>query len=157
MRCKAILLFWTLLLAAAVSLSAQTRQSISALKLTGTSRIGHPSPAAAASGNEIRTGPEVDVTFTKPEVTGTISPARVPAAHVPTPAGSVVGGIGSDNFIGFNGLTHLDQRLASGGDQFSLEPPDQGLAVGNGFVLEAVNTALAVYDTTGKLLSGPTA
>src|SRR5436189_66027 len=46
------------------------------------------------------------------------------------------------SFRGFIGLTHLDQRLyAGGGNQFSTEPPDQGLAVGNGFVLEGVNAA----------------
>ncbi len=51
-------------------------------------------------------------------------------------------------FRGFTGLTHLDQRLyAANGNQFSLEPPDQGLAVGNGFVLEAVNSAINIYDT----------
>src|SRR5205814_9387353 len=53
-------------------------------------------------------------------------------------------------FRGFIGLTHLDQRLyAGGGNQFSTEPPDQGLAVGNGFVLEGVNAAINVYDTNG--------
>ena len=54
------------------------------------------------------------------------------------------------SFRGFIGLTHLDQRLyAGGGNQFSTEPPDQGLAVGNGFVLEGVNAAINVYDTNG--------
>jgi hypothetical protein len=52
-------------------------------------------------------------------------------------------------FRGFTGLTHRDQRLANGGNQFSHEPPDEGLAVGNGFVLQAVNSALNIYDTTG--------
>ena len=53
-------------------------------------------------------------------------------------------------FRGFTGLTHLDQRLyAANGNQFSTEPPDQGLAVGNGFVLEGVNAAIDVYDTNG--------
>jgi hypothetical protein len=53
-------------------------------------------------------------------------------------------------FRGFIGLTHLDQRLyAANGNQFSTEPPDQGLAVGNGFVLEGVNTAINIYDTNG--------
>src|SRR5215212_8102382 len=57
---------------------------------------------------------------------------------------------------GWVGLTHLDQRNARGGNQFSTEPPDQGLAVGNGFVLEAVNSALNVYDTNGvQLLPNP--
>src|SRR5438067_3507261 len=63
------------------------------------------------------------------------------------------------SFRGFIGLTHLDQRLyAGGGNQFSTEPPDQGLAVGNGFVLEGVNSALNVYDTNGiQLLAHPVA
>lgn len=60
-------------------------------------------------------------------------------------------------FTGFNGLSHRDSRLASGGNQFSLEPPDQGLCVGNGDVVETINDVTAVYSTTGGLLSGPTA
>ncbi len=52
-------------------------------------------------------------------------------------------------FRGFTGLTHLDQRNARNGNQFSTEPPDQALAVGNGFVLQAINSALNVYDTNG--------
>ncbi len=80
--------------------------------------------------------------------------AHVPAAHVPAPAGSALA-TSNPGFSGFNGLTHRDQRLAGGGNQFSLEPPDQALAVGNGFVLEGVNDALAVYDTNGALLAGP--
>ena len=52
-------------------------------------------------------------------------------------------------FRGFTGLTHRDQRLANEGNQFSHEPPDHGLAVGDGFVLQAVNSALNIYDTNG--------
>ena len=37
-------------------------------------------------------------------------------------------------FRGFTGLTHLDQRFANGGNQFSHEPPDQGW-VGDGELL----------------------
>jgi len=62
---------------------------------------------------------------------------------------------------GFNGLSHADQRLAGTGiytnTQFSLEPPDQGLCVGNGFVMEPINLALAVYNENGKALTGVTA
>jgi hypothetical protein len=43
-----------------------------------------------------------------------------------------------------DGLTHRDQRLANGGNQFSLEPPDQALCVGNGYVVEATNSVLRV-------------
>jgi hypothetical protein len=57
----------------------------------------------------------------------------------------------------FDGLNHRDNRLASGGNQFSLEPPDQGLCVGNGKVLEAVNDVMRVYDTHGNALTAATA
>ncbi|MDB5362633.1 MAG: hypothetical protein JWO51_3930 [Rhodospirillales bacterium] len=56
-------------------------------------------------------------------------------------------------FTGFTGLTHFDQRTTDGGNQFSLEPPDQALAVGGGYVLEAVNNAIAIYDTHGNQLA----
>jgi hypothetical protein len=55
-----------------------------------------------------------------------------------------------------DGLNHRDQRTANGGNQFSLEPPDQGLCVGNGFVLETVNDVLRVFDTAGNPLTGVT-
>ncbi len=68
----------------------------------------------------------------------------------------------NQNFFGFDGLDHADQRSAGTGafanSQFSLEPPDQGFCVGNEFALETVNTALAVYrKDNGALLAGPTA
>jgi hypothetical protein len=51
--------------------------------------------------------------------------------------------------FGFSALTHLDQRQANRGNQFSVEPPSQGLAVGNGFVVEGVNNAFQVYTLSG--------
>ena len=53
-------------------------------------------------------------------------------------------------------LNHRDQSTANGGNQFSLEPPDQGLCVGNGFVVETVNDVLRVFDTAGDPLTGVT-
>src|SRR6266516_2754415 len=47
---------------------------------------------------------------------------------------------------GFEGLNHYQQRYTRGGNQFSLEPPDQGMCAGNGYVLEAVNDVLNVYN-----------
>ncbi len=47
--------------------------------------------------------------------------------------------------FGFEGLNHYQQRYARGGNQFSVEPPDQGMCVGNGFVVEAVNDVMNVY------------
>jgi hypothetical protein len=56
---------------------------------------------------------------------------------------------------GFDGLNFHDQRYANGGNQFSVEPPDQGLCAGNGFVMESVNDVLAIYDRSGNKLVGP--
>ena len=54
----------------------------------------------------------------------------------------------------FDGLNHRDQRTANGGNQFSVEPPDQGLCAGNGFVMESLNQVLRVYDRSGNALVG---
>ena len=78
----------------------------------------------------------------------------------PQVAGNAVVAAGSDA-TGFDGLTHRDQRLAGTGaytgTQFSLEPPDQALCVGGGYVLESVNTALRVRSETGTNLTAATA
>lgn len=55
----------------------------------------------------------------------------------------------------FAGLNFFDQRFANGGNQFSLEPPDQGLCVGNGKVAEIVNDVYQVWDTRGHALTNP--
>jgi hypothetical protein len=73
------------------------------------------------------------------------------ALQNPTPASSTVVGP-EPTFFGFPGLTSFDLANTTG---FVLEPPDQGLAVANGFVFEAVNDILAVYNTSGVLLAGP--
>jgi hypothetical protein len=52
--------------------------------------------------------------------------------------------------LGFEGLNFYQQRYARGGNQFSVEPPDQGLCVGNGFVFEAVNDVVNVYNGSGQ-------
>ncbi len=51
---------------------------------------------------------------------------------------------------GFEGLNLFQQRYARGGNQFTVEPPDQGMCVGNGYVLEAVNDVLNVFNTSGQ-------
>jgi hypothetical protein len=54
----------------------------------------------------------------------------------------------------FQGLNLRDQRFANGGNQFSVEPPDQGLCAGNGFLLESVNDVARVYTTSGAPATG---
>ena len=73
----------------------------------------------------------------------------------PTVNSSAVAGSNPELNLSINGLNHRDQRLANGGNQFSLEPPDQGLCVGNGYVVEVVNSVLRVYSVaTGAPLTG---
>jgi hypothetical protein len=55
----------------------------------------------------------------------------------------------------FDGLNFFAQRFANGGNQFSVEPPDQGLCVGKGKVVEIVNDVYQVFDTQGHALINP--
>jgi hypothetical protein len=52
----------------------------------------------------------------------------------------------------FEGLNFYQQRYARGGNQFSVEPPDQALCVGNGKSVEAVNDVFNAYDSSGHSL-----
>ena len=61
--------------------------------------------------------------------------------------------------FGFEGLNHYQQRFSRGGNQFSVEPPDQGMCVGNGQVVEVVNDVFNVYSASSgqSLLADNTA
>src|SRR5258708_3783601 len=87
---------------------------------------------------------------------GGLSAALQPPSPAATP---VVDSIGAAT--GFNGISHLDQRNAGTGIYASTnnnaEPPDQALCAGNGFIVETVNEALAVYDENGNALTATTA
>ena len=132
--------------------TAEARQTVQPLKYVGSRSLSAAvaRPATQEIGLEFRQGPEEETRFSK-NVTGSVKPARVPSSHVPTtqglPFSTASGG------SGFLGLTHADQRLADGGNAFSSEPPDQCLAVGNGLVLEGVNSAFRVRSVTGAVLS----
>jgi hypothetical protein len=52
----------------------------------------------------------------------------------------------------FEGLNLFQQRYARGGNQFTVEPPDQALCVGNGYVVEAVNDVINVFNGSGQSL-----
>ncbi len=55
----------------------------------------------------------------------------------------------------FDGVNFFDQRFSNNGNQFSVEPPDQGLCAGNGFVVESANDVMRIFDTRGGLVVGP--
>jgi len=143
------------LLLTAASTVAQTHpSSTSTVTFIGKTHLkSGPAPQKPAT-TFLRKEIEADVDFVIPGANGNNSPARVKAAQVPTPSGN---SIVSGSFSGFEGLTEFDQAFlvfaGTNGVNGELEPPDQALAVGNGFVLEAVNDAIAVYDTSGNLLA----
>jgi hypothetical protein len=69
---------------------------------------------------------------------------------VPVTAGQGVSSSGPLQVLQtFDGLNHRNQRLANGGKQFSLEPPDQGLCVGNGVEMEIINDVMKIYNPSG--------
>ncbi len=76
------------------------------------------------------------------------------------PLAPVAGGVGVSSsgplsvLSSFDGLNHRQSRLANNGNQFSLEPPDQGLCAGNGFQMEIINDVLRVYAADGTPLAG---
>lgn len=140
------------LVASAPSASTGT-QSLQPVTLLGTAV---PTAASATSASD---SPSVDVTAVRPSIERALprqlrlGAASLAPLQVPTVKGTRVASIGR-NARGFNALNHFDQRTANGGNQFSLEPPDQALAVGAGFVVESVNTVLRVFDAQGKPLTG---
>jgi hypothetical protein len=130
----------------------------SQVRLAGTTTL---KPAALDS--EIRVDPDADLASRPPGRRVGIN-RRLPDATVPSSAGgpAVAGSVpvpATSVAAEWEGLNHFDTRFGSsaGNDQFSTEPPDQGLCVGNGYVFESVNSVLAVYSTSGALLKGPTA
>src|SRR4051794_16595976 len=80
-----------------------------------------------------------------------VSPGGIPVVTATAVSGAP--GLGTS----FMGLDGFDQRYANNGNQFSVEPPDQGLCAGNGFVFEAVNDVVRVYRPSGQGATGVTA
>jgi hypothetical protein len=132
-------------------------QTTGTATLYGTSAPLPKGPAAAAPRalpGETKMGHVFTRTGSRPR------PAARVTLQPPSPKGIPVAGH-PGAATGFNGLSHADQRNAGTGvyanTQFSLEPPDQGLCVGNGFVVEPINLAFAVYSERGTQLTAATA
>ncbi len=72
---------------------------------------------------------------------------------VPSPATTPITNTNVTGEKGFNGLGGVQQASTVGG--VDLEPPDQGLCAGNGYVMEFINNALAIYSKNGAQLLAP--
>jgi hypothetical protein len=63
--------------------------------------------------------------------------------------------MGKGILASFNGQGEFETRYSAGGNQFSSEPPDQGLCASGTYELETTNDVMQVYDKSGNaLLSG---
>lgn len=131
------------------SLGTQSHAHVASL---GTTHVGR-SVTSPTTLDQTRPDADAGAELDK-QIPNSISAARVPSSGVPRPAPLP---LASATGSGFDGLNHYDQRTAGSGSyagtQFSLEPPDQALCVGNGFVVESVNTAFRVRSTTGTNLT----
>jgi hypothetical protein len=88
------------------------------------------------------------------DATGGSNSSGPPGGELPTVTSATVAASNPGLVTSFDGLDAFQQRYANNGNQFDVTPPDQGLAVGNGYVLEVVNTVLRVYNTSGQPLTG---
>jgi hypothetical protein len=80
------------------------------------------------------------------------APAGKPAS-VPNPPDTALSTKNVRGEQGFSALGGIQQAGTVGGED--LEPPDQGLCAGNGYVMEFINDALAVFDQHGDELVAP--
>ena len=80
------------------------------------------------------------------------SSARGLASQPPSVATSTSGAAGTLLHT-FNGVSSRDSEVTNFNQRF--EPPDQGLCVGNGYVLEPVNSAYSIYRANGTRVRGP--
>ena len=122
--------------------------------------VGTAGAVAATSGTpdptEIMPAPGPDGAAVDRQIPGDQSPANAAATFAPRPDPLTVTGPGPEFGMHWAGQTfHNQRRNADGGRQLSLEPPDQGLCVGNGQVIEAVNDIFAVYDAATGVKTSP--
>jgi hypothetical protein len=115
--------------------------------------VAFASGALTVGPNEVQPSIEHEVNR---DIPNSQSNAHVPSSHVPRPAAVAIAQPGPELGAHFAGLDHFDQRTADGGNQFSLEPPDQGLCAGGGYVVEPINDVFAIYDSSGAKLSPTT-
>jgi hypothetical protein len=119
-----------------------------AVYASGTTGVVAASHAAAAAASQ---------TATHAQRGARALPSSAGAArlHVSAPAvAAATTSVSSSLLENFNGTSSNDSRRTNFNQQF--EPPDQGLCVGNGYVLEPVNSAFRIFKTDGHSLIGPT-
>jgi len=151
---------------AAVPAAAATASNTRSIEASGATAIS----AASPGGTDVQ-APEILNTAIGADAAGASAPSSssAPSSGDATDRSRTHGGGTQGNnqgdsaregsnigqLLSFDGLNHFAQRFGASPNQFSLEPPDQGLCAGNGYVVETINDVIAVYDTNGNMLKGP--
>ena len=120
---------------------------------TGTPQTGAFTPSGSGDATNEEFAGEADGEASPDPYSGNIIDRSLSAGGVSTGVPTTTGKKAKSNpaFVsGFEGLNHYQQRYSRGGNQFSVEPPDQGMCAGNGYVVEAVNDVFNVFDTSGN-------
>ncbi len=140
--------FWAALLCmASVAASAATAAEVEPSASTGLAALATPAPVVETqpvAGERAR-----GARHRLPHIVR----AAVPAGDTPQVAASLLVNESGSLLANFNGVSSRDSAVTNFGQEF--EPPDQGLCVGNGFVVEMVNSAYTVYTPSGKVVTGP--
>jgi hypothetical protein len=147
-------LCWSLISAAALvlalapgALAKSSRTTVHADAHTG---LAYPVRSAAPSQGS---APSAATSITRgarriPRGRSTAAPAAPPRA-----SGQALATAPPSLLANFNGVSSEDSAVTNFGAEF--EPPDQGLCVGNGYVVEMVNSAYTVYRPNGSVVTGP--
>src|SRR5947209_2348290 len=120
---------------------------------TGTPQTEAFTPSGSGDATNEEFAGEADGEASPDPYSGNIIDRSLSAGGVSTGVPTTTGKKAKSNpaFVsGFEGLNHYQQRYSRGGNQFSVEPPDQGMCAGNGYVVEAVNDVFNVFDTSGN-------
>lgn len=117
-----------------------TQTHLGAAKLVRTTRFAPASTVSIQTSIKGQEAPEVDAFF--PKLGGDQSAAHVAADHLPRTSGNAI--VTAAPELSFDGLTVANEFSLSG--EFGT-PPDQALAVGDGYVLEGINSVVAIYDS----------
>ncbi len=119
---------------------------------TGSPQTGNFTPSGAGDVTDAEFAGEMDSEEGPEGFDGTIVDRSLSTGHGHGPiVGTSVRAKSAPQFkTGFEGLNLFQQRYARGGNQFTVEPPDQGLCVGNGYVFEAVNDVVNIYNESGQ-------
>jgi hypothetical protein len=125
----------------ASSYASAVAGTISPAGTTDSTRSAAFAPPSAAPARGVRRIPR-----------GSSTAAPLVAAR-PQASGSALTSATPSLLANFNGVSSRDSAVTNFGQQF--EPPDQGMCVGNGFVVEMVNSAYTVYRPNGAVVTGP--